>query len=140
MVNDVHDVAFADLSPGVPVGPLELVVSVAANARYRQAAGVDHPALTGGALYPPIAANLTVLAFQATCAEPVIQTHQRLVCHRKAHAGTRLRCEGRILRSYAKRGRAYVDVEVVVTTVPDGAPLWTSEAGFTPVATLGPRR
>ena len=33
-----------------------------------------------GALYPPIAANLTILMFQKTCADAVLHTRQRLRC------------------------------------------------------------
>jgi hypothetical protein len=137
----VHKVttAFADLTPGTVLGPLHLTISPAANERYWRAAGVDHPVLRAGALYPPIAANLTVLCFTQVCPEAMIQTRQRLQCHRRVEAGTELVTTGRISRRYDKRGRTYVDVETtVVAADAPGAPVWTSEVSFTPAATLGP--
>jgi hypothetical protein len=131
---------FEELVAGTPLPALRLTVSPAANERYWRAAGVDHPVLAAGALYPPIAANLTVLCFGQACTEPVIQTRQRLRCHRRAAAGSELYTIGRITARYDKRGRRYVDVQAVVTTA--GAaddPLWTSEVSFTPAATLGAR-
>ena len=131
---------FGALAPGTPLGPLALTVSAAANERYWTAAGVDHPALRAGALYPPIAANLTILTFQQTCAEPVIQTRQRLRCHRLAPAGAPLVCSGTVTAAYERRGRAYVDVEVVVAAEDaPREPIWTSAVSFTPTAGLGAR-
>ena len=130
--------AFADLGPGTVLGPLHLTVSLAANERYWRAAGVDHPLLAAGALYPPIAANLTVMCFARVCPEAMIQTRQHLRCHSRVEAGTELITTGRISRRYDKRGRTYVDVEttVVAAGAPD-QPIWTSEVSFTPAATLG---
>ena len=131
---------FEELEAGTPLPPLRLTISPAANERYWRAAGVEHPALAAGALYPPIAANLTVLCFGQVCTEPVIQTRQRLRCHRRADAGSELCTTGRVTAQYEKRGRRYVDVEAVVATADaPGDPLWTSEASFTPAATLGAR-
>ncbi len=132
-------VGFASLRAGDPVGPLRVTVSDAANERYWQAAGVDHESLRAGALYPPIAANLTVLAFAELCSDPVIQTRQRLVSHRRQAAGAELVTVGHVTDCYTKRGRAYVDITVTVTSAdrPDD-PLWTSEVRFTPTATLDP--
>jgi hypothetical protein len=129
---------FADLGPGTVLGPLFVTVSAAANERYWRAAGADHAALRAGALYPPIAANLTVLCFAQVCPEAMIQTRQNLRCHRRVEAGTELVTTGRITQRYEKRGRAYVDVESTVATAdaPD-SPVWTSEVSFTPAATLG---
>ena len=62
-----------------PVGPFTLAVSRAANERYWASAGVDHPALRAGALYPPIAANLTVLPSRPSSTGPLLQTAQRVV-------------------------------------------------------------
>jgi hypothetical protein len=129
--------AFADLAPGTPLGPFTVAVSEAANARYWQTVGAAHPALAAGALYPPIAANLTVLTFQQTCPEAMIQTRQRLVCHRVAYAGCELVATGGVTARYTKRGREYVDVTVTIATAEDPGPLWTSEVTFTPAATLG---
>jgi hypothetical protein len=129
---------FADLAAGQDLGALAVTVSAAANERYWRAAGVDHPSLRAGALYPPIATNLTVLLFGQACSDAVIQTRQRLRCHRRADAGTELVTRGRVVDRYDKRGRAYVDIEAVVTTGdrPDDA-LWTSFVSFTPAATFG---
>jgi hypothetical protein len=130
--------AFAELGPGTVLGPLHLTVSPAANERYWRAAGVDHPLLAAGALYPPIAANLTVLCFAQVCPEAMIQTRQHLRCHRRVEAGIELITAGRISHRYDKRGRTYVDVETtVVTADAPGVPVWTSEVSFTPAATLG---
>src|SRR5690349_11792930 len=102
------------LAAGTPLGPFTATVSAAANERYWRAAGVSAPALEAGALYPPIAANLTILLFQQTCPHAMIQTRQTLRCHRRAEAGTPLVVTGRVAERYEKRGRAYVDVEAVV--------------------------
>jgi len=129
---------FSALTPGTDLGVLRLTVSARANERYWRAAGADHPLLRAGALYPPIATNLTVLLFGQVCADPVIQTRQRLRCHRRADAGVELVTTGAITGRYDKRGRAYVDVEAKVAT--SGAPdrtVWTSTVSFTPVATIG---
>lgn len=129
---------FSDLAPGTVLGPLRLTVSAAANERYWRAAGVDHPTLAAGALYPPIAANLTVLCFAQVFPDAVIQTRQHLRCHRRVTAGVELVTNGRVARRYEKRGRSYVDVEttIVAADAPDD-PVWTSEVSFTPAATLG---
>lgn len=129
---------FDPLPPGTSLGTLDVTVSPAANERYWRAAGVDHDALRAGALYPPIAANLTILLFQRSCGAAMIQTRQRLRCHRAEHAGTPLVVTGRILDRYEKRGRAYLDVEAVVAAEarPD-EPIWTSTVTFTPAAGVG---
>jgi len=129
--------AFSELTAGTVLGPLRLTISAAANERYWRSAGADHPALER-ALYPPIAANLSVLCFGELCPEPVIQTRQYLRAHRLVEAGTELVTTGRIAERYEKRGRAYVDVETTVAaaTAPE-VPVWTSRVSFTPVATLG---
>lgn len=129
---------WASLAVDQPLGPLRLAISEAANERYWRAAGVSHPLLEAGALYPPIAANLTILCFQQTCPDAMIQTRQRLRCHRVAPAGSELITFGRVVARYEKRGREYVDIEVAVITAdsPD-QPLWTSWVTFTPTATLG---
>jgi hypothetical protein len=129
---------WASLAVDQPLGPMRLTISEAANERYWRAAGVSHPLLEAGALYPPIAANLTILCFQQTCPDAMIQTRQRLRCHRVAPASSELITFGRVVARYEKRGRDYVDIEVAVITVdaPD-QPLWTSWVTFTPTATLG---
>src|SRR3954469_11986360 len=109
--------SFSEMTPGTLLDPLGLTVSATANERYWRAAGVDHPALAAGALYPPIAANLTVLCFAQVCPDAMIQTRQNLRCHRRVAAGVELVTTGRIAQRYEKRGRTYVDVETKVTTV-----------------------
>src|SRR5947209_18966463 len=103
--------AWAELRQPQPLAELRLTVSPAANERYWRAAGVDHPALRAGALYPPIAANLTILCFQQTCPDAMIQTRQRLKCHRLAAAGADLITFGRVVARYEKGGRDSVDIE-----------------------------
>jgi hypothetical protein len=130
--------AWAALQPGQTLGPLRLTVSSAANERYWRAAGADHPRLRAGALYPPIAANLTILCFQLTVPDAMIQTRQRLRCHRSAPAGGELVTTGRVVDRYEKRGREYVDIEAnVVTADALDTPLWDSWVTFTPTATVG---
>jgi hypothetical protein len=121
--------SFDDLAVGARFGPLTLAISRAANERYWAAAGVDHPTLRAGALYPPIAANLTVLVVQTVVDQPLLQTAQRVVCHRRADADVELTVTGTVTERFEKRGREYVVVTAEVTP-PDGAPLWTSVATF----------
>jgi len=129
--------SFDQMVAGTPLPELRVTVSANSNQRYWRAAGADHLLLSAGTLYPPIAANLTVLCFGRVCAEPVIQTRQRLVCHRLGSAGSELVTRGEVVAHYDKRGRAYVDIAVTVTTADAPAePLWTSEVSFTPAATL----
>src|SRR6476620_287486 len=125
--------AWSALAPGHALGPLRLTVSAAANERYWRAAGADHPRLRAGALYPPIAANLTILCFQLTVPDAMIQTRQRLRCHRSTLAGAELVTTGVVVDRYEKRWREYVDIEanVVTADAPD-APLWDSWVTFTP--------
>jgi hypothetical protein len=126
------DAPFDVMTAGTELPELRVTISPAANERYWRAAGVDHPSLRAGALYPPIAANLTVLCFGQVCPDPVIQTRQVVRCHRRADAGVELVTAGRVTDRYEKRGRTYVDVETTVTTA-DGEPLWSSAVSFTPV-------
>jgi hypothetical protein len=128
--------SFASVAAGTALPPLHLTISAAANERYWRAAGVDHPALAAGTLYPPIAANLTVLCFGAVCPDPVIQTRQYLKAHRRVLAGTELVTSGLVTACYEKRGRAYVDVETTIAAASD-EPVWSSLVSFTPAATLG---
>ncbi len=123
---------FGGAAPGATLGPLRVTVSPAANERYWRAGGVDHPLLHAGALYPPIAANLTILLFQTVAPHPLLHAAQRLVCHRAADAGAELTITGAVLDRYEKRGREYAVVEARVA-LPDGMPLWTSLATFTEV-------
>ncbi|HYV60309.1 MAG TPA: hypothetical protein VFA62_09610 [Acidimicrobiia bacterium] len=120
---------FGGAVAGTELGPLAITVSTAANERYWASAGVDHPVLRGGALYPPIAANLTILLFQTVAARPLLHTSQRLVAHRRGDAGTELTVSGTVTDRYEKRGREYAVVDAVVA-LPDGEPLWTSTATF----------
>lgn len=121
--------ALAALPAGTRLGPMPLAISAAANERYWTAAGVDHPALRSGALYPPIAANLTVLLVQTVADRALLQTAQRIVCHRRAAAGVELTVTGEVAERYEKRGREYAVVDAEVR-LPDGELLWTSSATF----------
>ena len=84
---------------------MRITVSAAANERYWASAGVDHPALRQGALYPPVAANLTILLFQTVATRPLLHTSQRLVSHRLGNAGTELTITGTVVERYEKRDR-----------------------------------
>src|SRR5215211_2368882 len=105
---------FGGAAVGTDLGPLKVTVSPAANERYWGSAGVDHPALRRGALYPPIAANLTILLFQTVATRPLLHTAQRLVCHQRGEAGTELEVTGSVVERYEKRGREYAVVEAAV--------------------------
>ena len=127
----VHSPAppFGGAVAGTELGPMRITVSAAANERYRASAGVDHPALRQGALYPPVAANLTILLFQTVATRPLLHTSQRLVSHRLGKAGAELTITGTVVERYEKRDREYAVVDAVVA-LPDGEPLWTSTATF----------
>jgi hypothetical protein len=127
----VHRTAppFGGAVVGTDLGPLRITVSAAANQRYWASAGVDHPALRQGALYPPVAANLAILLFQTVATRPLLHTSQRLVSHRRGEAGTELTVTGSVVDRYEKRGREYAVIDAVVA-LPDGEPLWTSTATF----------
>jgi hypothetical protein len=108
---------------------MTLRISRAANERYWSSAGVDHPRLRAGALYPPIAANLTVLLVQTVVDRPLLQTAQRVTSHRTAEADVELTVTGSVTERFEKRGRDYAVVRADVA-LPDGEVLWTSTATF----------
>ena len=108
---------------------MRITVSAAANDRYWASAGVDHPILRQGALYPPVAANLAILLFQTVATRPLLHTSQRLISHRRGEAGTELTVTGTVVDRYEKRGREYAVVDALVA-LPDGEQLWTSIATF----------
>jgi hypothetical protein len=127
--------AFAELTRGTPLPALAVTVSPAANDRYWEGAGIEHALRAAGALYPLIAANLTVLAFGQLCPDAVIQTRQRLLCHRRADAPQTLHTTGVVAERYERRGRSYVVIDATVT-LDDARPLWSSSVVFTPTGTL----
>jgi hypothetical protein len=118
---------------GDALGPVTLAVSAAANDRYWDGAGILHPARDRGLLYPPMAANLTILLFQTVADRPMLHTAQRLVAHRAADAGVELAIAGAVTERFEKRGREYAVVEAIFS-LPDGDRLWTSTATFTEVS------
>ena len=120
------------LAAGDELPPLPVSVGVAANDRYWAGAGIEHPARRAGVLYPPLAANLTILLVQQLVDEPLLHTAQRLVCHAAALAPADLLVRGRCVRRFSRRGRDYAVIEAHVEG-PDGTTLWTSTATFTPV-------
>ena len=124
--------AWAALSEGAELPPLPVAVSEAANDRYWAGAGIDPSARPPGVLFPPMAANLTILAVQQAVGEPLLHTAQRLRSHRSLPAPADLVVRARCVRRFDKRGRDYAVVEAEVEG-PDGRPLWTSVATFTPV-------
>jgi hypothetical protein len=113
---------------GTAFGPVDFAVSDTANDRYWRAAGIEHPARETGLLYPPMAANLTILAFQTIAPDPLLHTAQVLTSHATATAPAELSVTGRVTGRFAKRGREYV--EVTTETHADGTHLWTSIATF----------
>jgi hypothetical protein len=120
------------LVEGVELGPLPLTVSEAANDRYWAGAGIEHPARRAGVLYPPMAANLTILLVQTQLPLPLLQTAQRLECHRVGRAPADLIVTGLVRERFVKRDRDYMVVEATVAAAGE-APLWTSVVTFTPV-------
>jgi hypothetical protein len=120
------------LAEGVELGPFPVTVSEAANDRYWAGAGIEHPARRAGFLYPPMAANLTVLLVQTQLPVPLLQTTQRLECHRGSFAPADLVVTGVVTRRFLKRDREYMVVDATVSAVGE-APLWTSVVTFTPV-------
>jgi hypothetical protein len=128
-VHSPAGIPFDGLAVGTALGPLTLAISRAANERTWSSAGVDHPALRAGALYPPIAANLTVLLVQTVLDRPLLQTAQEIRSHRRADGDVELTTTGTVTDRYEKRGRDYLVVTAEVA-LPDGAALWTSVATF----------
>ena len=119
---------FSGAVRGTLFGPVTYAVSEAANDRYWRAAGIEHPARTAGFLYPPMAANLTILAFQTIAPAPLLHTHQTLVAHAAATAPADIEVYGQVSRRFAKRGREYVEVTTEIAA--GGTHLWTSIATF----------
>jgi acyl-coenzyme A synthetase/AMP-(fatty) acid ligase len=131
MHNDPRNTAddFSGLVARDRFGPVEYDVSVPASDRYWQAAGIHHPARTAGFLYPPMAANLTMLAVQTVAFNPLLHTHQTLVCHQAVRAPATLTVSGSVTGRFERRGREYLEVTAEITAA--GEPLWTSVATFT---------
>lgn len=125
----------ADLVPGQELEPIVQSISAAANERYWRAAGADHALLRAGALYPPIAGNLTILLLQRTVPEQVLHVDQEVRSHRRGHAGEALEVRGRVASRFARRGREYATVEATIGG--DAGILWSAAATF---AELRPRR
>ena len=119
---------FSGVTVGTAFGPVSYAVSAEANDRYWRAAGIAHPLRKAGFLYPPLAANLTILAFQTIAPDPLLHTHQTLVAHAAAHAPADLAVYGQVSRRFTKRGREYVEVTTEVAA--DDLHLWTSIATF----------
>jgi hypothetical protein len=128
----MHNSRMQDLEEGAELGPLRCAVSAAANDRYWRGAGIEHPARDAGLLYPPMAANLTIMLLQTSVSEPVLHTAERLECHRAVEAGVELSVSGTVISRFSRRGREYAVLAARVT-LHDGRPLWTSTATFTPV-------
>src|SRR5436190_19343697 len=109
-MRDTSKIPFSGLAAGTVLEPLTLEISAAANDRYWQGAGVDHPLRRAGALYPLIAANVTILAFQQRCPAAMIQTRQLLACHRRADAPATLDAALTVVDRWERRGLPYVAV------------------------------
>ena len=119
---------FSGLGVGARLGPVTYAVSEAANERYWDGAGISHSARTAGVLFPPMAANLTILAFQAIAPAPLLHTDQVLTTRAIGHAPAEIVVRGEITGRFAKRGREYAEVTTQLHT--DGTHLWTSVATF----------
>jgi acyl dehydratase len=95
------------LQPGDELEPFTLTISQAANDRYWEGAGVDHPLRHEHALYPLIAANLTVLTFQQRVPVAMIQTRQ----HRRSLRQARPPLRHCPCRDRERRRPAALDVD-----------------------------
>ena len=120
---------FAGVGVGTAFGPVEYKVSAAANDRYWRAAGIEHGARGAAFLYPPMAANLTILAFQTVAPAALLHTSQRIECHAAATAPSALTVAGTVTGRFERRGREYVEVTTTITDAADTR-LWTSIATF----------
>ena len=127
----MHTRRLGELTEGEALPRLPVAVSVAANDRYWAGAAIEHPARAAHLLYPPMAANLTILAVGQVIDEVLLWAAQRLVCHAAASAPEDLVVRTWTTRRFEKRGRTYAVVEAEVTTEA-GTRLWTSTATFTP--------
>ena len=116
---------------GATLPPYTVAVSPAANERYWRAAGVDHPALRAGALYPPLAANLVILTIQQVESTALLHARSRLVAHRRAEAPAELTVIASVADRYERRGRGYVVIAADITTSDDPEPIWTATNTFT---------
>ena len=122
-------IPFNGVVVGTAFGPVTYDVSEAANDRYWEAAGISHAARTAGMLYPPMAANLTILAFQTVAPDPLLHTAQRIECRAVAHAPIAVTVSGSVTGRFERRGREYVEV-TTITSDADGSELWISVATF----------
>lgn len=120
---------FAGVTVGTTFGPVTFDVSESANDRYWEAAGITHSARDAGVLFPPMAANLTILAFQTVAPAPLLHTAQRLECRAVAVAPNSVTVIGTVTDRFDRRGREYVEV---TTTTADsaGAVLWIAVSTF----------
>ena len=121
----------AEFPTGTTLPPYTVAVSPAANERYWRSAGVDHPALRAGALYPPLAANLVILTIQQVESTPLLHARSRLVAHHRADTPAELTVIATVTDRYERRGRAYVVVTAGISTAGGPEPLWTATNTFT---------
>ncbi len=128
-ISDVPAAPFNGVAVGTPFGPTTYDVSEAANDRYWGAVGISHSAREARVLYPPMAANLTILAFQTIAPDPLLHTAQRLECRGLAHAPASVTVTGSVTGRFERRGREYVEV-TTTTTAADDTVLWISVATF----------
>jgi hypothetical protein len=123
------DPPFSGALPGTALGPVEYGVPATANDRYWRAAGIEHAARDAGVLYPPMAANLTIMAFQTIAPAALLHTAQRIECHAAATAPNTLTVTGSVTGRFERRGRDYIEVTTIITDAAD-THLWTSVATF----------
>jgi acyl dehydratase len=126
-----HANAFDELAAGDRFPELALRLSARANERYWAGAGVDHAARREGLLYPPMAANLTILLVQQQAPEALLHAEQVVECMASAPADTDLVVNGVVAERLEKRGRQYAVIDATVA-VAGGEVLWQPRATFTP--------
>jgi hypothetical protein len=120
---NTHATAFAALAPDRRFPELRLHLSARANDRYWAGAGVDHVARREGRLYPPMAANLTILLVQQEVPAALLHAEQSLRCTGSALTDVDLVVNGVVAESFEKRGRDYAVIDATVATA-DGSELW----------------
>src|SRR4051812_2632791 len=108
---NTHANEFRGLAPGRELADLRLRLSEQANDRYWAGAGVDHEARRARLLYPPMAANLTILLVQQEVPEALLHAEQSLQCAATAAAGVDLVVRGAVAESFEKRGRDYAVID-----------------------------
>lgn len=115
-------------APGADLGTLELSISAEANDRYWRGAGISHAARHDALLYPPMAANFTMMLIQQSLPMGLLHTWGRLTARSANTAPADVTVSGQVRGRFVKRQRDYFVVASSVSTT-EGA-LWDGEQEF----------